>query len=79
MGRDQQLAKIINSGAPNATDQLVEGAWALVKDYPKRPNGYDYMMAAIEDYEYDGKTPRRGRWRKNWLPVPRPPKRLMAP
>jgi peroxiredoxin len=54
MWRDQQLAKIMNSRASNATDQLVEGARALIKDYPKRANGYEYMMAATEHYEYAG-------------------------
>jgi len=55
MWRDYELMKIANSSSSNATDQLVEGAWALVKDYPQRANGYQSIMMAIEDYEYEGK------------------------
>ncbi|HZF01755.1 MAG TPA: TlpA disulfide reductase family protein [Methylomirabilota bacterium] len=52
--RDEQLDKIMNSGASNATDRLVEGAWTLIKDYPKEANGYQFIMGATEDYEYLG-------------------------
>jgi peroxiredoxin len=56
MWRDDQLMKIAGSGASNAMDLMVEGAWGLVKDYPDRANGYQNITMAIEDYEYDGKT-----------------------
>jgi len=54
MWREDQLMKIANSEATNATDLVVEGAWALIKDFPKEANGYQAIMMAIEDYEYDG-------------------------
>jgi peroxiredoxin len=60
MWRVYQLMKIGNSGASNATDLLVEGAWGLINDYPHRANGYQDIMAATEDYDYDGK-PNQGR------------------
>lgn len=53
--RDEQLMEIANSGASNATDKLVEGAWRLVKDYPNRANGYQAIMMATEDYEFEDK------------------------
>jgi peroxiredoxin len=53
--REHVLMKIAISGASNATDLLVEGARGLIKDYPDRANGYEDIMMAIEDYEYDGK------------------------
>jgi thiol-disulfide isomerase/thioredoxin len=55
MWRNQQLLKIMNSGASNATDLLVEGAWGLIKDYPDRANGYQDIMIAIDGYDYEGK------------------------
>lgn len=56
MLRVDQLLKVMNSGASNATDQVVEGARALIKDYPNRANGYQLIMAEIEHYEYDGQS-----------------------
>jgi thiol-disulfide isomerase/thioredoxin len=55
MWRVDQVMKIPGSGVANETDLVVEGARALIKDYPDRPNGYTSLMMAIEDYEYDGK------------------------
>jgi thiol-disulfide isomerase/thioredoxin len=54
MWRVDQVMKIPGSGVSNATDMVVEGAWGLIKDYPDRPNGYQTMMMAIEDYYFDG-------------------------
>jgi peroxiredoxin len=54
--RSDQLLKIMNSGASNATDQVVNGAWALIRDYPNRANGYQLIMGSIEDYGYDDKS-----------------------
>lgn len=54
--RNDQLLKINNSGVANATDLVVEGAWALIKDYPKEANGYQDIMMAVEDYEYLGQS-----------------------
>ena len=65
MWRVHQLLKIMNSGASNATDQLVAGARALIKDYPDRPNGYQLIMATIENSEYGENLPKRGRLRVN--------------
>ncbi len=53
--RENQLMKIANSGASNAMDLVVKGAWALIKDYPNEANGYQDITMAIEAYEYDGK------------------------
>jgi thiol-disulfide isomerase/thioredoxin len=53
MWRVDQVMKIPGSGVSNATDLVVQGAWGLVKDYPDRPNGYQTLMMAIEDYDYD--------------------------
>jgi peroxiredoxin len=58
--RVDQLHKIMNSGATNSTDRLVEGAWTLARDYPNRINGYQLLMAATVGYEYDG-NPAKGR------------------
>jgi peroxiredoxin len=52
--RDYELMKIAGSGATNANDLFVEGAWRLAKDYPDRANGYEDLMAAIERYDYEG-------------------------
>jgi peroxiredoxin len=54
--RSDRLLKIINSGVSNATDLVVEGAWALIKDYPKEANGYQDIMMAIGGYEYHGQS-----------------------
>ena len=54
MWRENQLMTIADSRAANATDLLAEGAWALIKDYPKEENGYQNIMMAIEGYEYEG-------------------------
>jgi peroxiredoxin len=56
MWRENQLMKIADSGASNAVDLVVEGAWALIKDYPNEANGYQDIMMAIEDYQFVGKT-----------------------
>ena len=52
--REDELWKVHNSHAPDATDKFVQGAWALAKDYPNEANGYQDIMAATEDYEYLG-------------------------
>ncbi len=52
--RDRELERIIRSGSTNATDLLVEGARALIKDYPERENGYQTIMIALEEYERAG-------------------------
>ena len=64
--RDQQLMTIMNSGGSNATDELVEGAWALIRDYPQRANGYQAIMAAMEHYEIEG-NPAKARLLANQL------------
>ncbi len=56
MRRNQQLRAIANSGTTNATDLSVVGAWTLIRDYPQRANGYQDIMAAIEDYQFLGQT-----------------------
>jgi thiol-disulfide isomerase/thioredoxin len=56
MLRRQQLLEVASSGSSNATDQLVEGAWALIEDYPNRTDGYELIMMSIEHYEYEGKS-----------------------
>ncbi|MGP8020541.1 MAG: TlpA family protein disulfide reductase [Limisphaerales bacterium] len=55
MWREEQLLEIANSRASNAMDQFAEGAWALIKDYPDKPNGYQDIMWAADDDQYDGK------------------------
>jgi thiol-disulfide isomerase/thioredoxin len=52
--RDYELMKIAGSGATNADDLFVEGAWRLAKDYPDRANGFQDLMGAIEHYDYEG-------------------------
>ena len=52
--RSDELWKIQNSHAPDAIDKFVKGAWKLAKDYPDEANGYQDIMAAMEDYEYLG-------------------------
>jgi peroxiredoxin len=52
--RVELLNRVMNSSMSNATEQGVEGARALIKDYPTRPNGYEFIMEAIEVYEYEG-------------------------
>ncbi|MDE3100378.1 MAG: TlpA family protein disulfide reductase [Verrucomicrobiota bacterium] len=54
MWRNQRLEKIMNSDATNRIDRFVEGAWQLVRDYPKEANGYQDLMGAMDDYQYDG-------------------------
>ena len=54
--RNQQLLKIMGSEATNRTDLFVEGARQLIKDFPKEANGYQDIMMAVEDYEFEGKT-----------------------
>jgi peroxiredoxin len=53
--REHQLMQILESASPNATDQFVEGAWRLIKDYPDEANGYQDIMMAIGHYEYADK------------------------
>lgn len=53
--RSDGLLKLHNSGQSNATDLVVDGAWALIRDYPKQAEGYQCIMSAIEDYGYEGK------------------------
>lgn len=50
--RQHLLMQLAESDAPNATDQLVEGAWRLIKDYPDEANGYQILMMAMGHYEY---------------------------
>jgi hypothetical protein len=55
MFRENELFKIEDSDAPNSMEKFVEGAWALAKDYPNRPNGYQDIMSAMTDYQFLGK------------------------
>jgi peroxiredoxin len=48
----------MNSRGSNATEQFVSGAWALIKDFPARPNGYQCLMGAIEMYESGKESPK---------------------
>ena len=66
MWRVHLLDQIMNSGTSNATDELVQGALRLIKDYPKEANGYQFIMAAAEDYEYEGR-PEKARSSANEL------------
>ena len=52
--RDELLMRLLNSKATNRMEKFVEGAWGLAKDYPDRINGYQNVMIAMDDYEYDG-------------------------
>src|ERR1044072_5054000 len=45
--RADQLIQAGHSGLSNATDNLVEGARALIKDYPKYPHAYELMLRAM--------------------------------
>lgn len=54
--RAQHVQAIQNSGDPNATDQFVDAAWAFIRDYPQSAQGYNDIMAGIEDYEGKGQT-----------------------
>jgi thiol-disulfide isomerase/thioredoxin len=56
--RIEQLHRMMNSRATNAMEQFVSGAWALIKDYPARPNGYQCIMSAIEMYESGSESPK---------------------
>ncbi|HEY5232367.1 MAG TPA: TlpA disulfide reductase family protein [Verrucomicrobiae bacterium] len=58
MLRENALEKIENSSSPDHIEKFVDGAWALAKDYPNRPNGYQSIMSAIGDYQYLGKPDR---------------------
>jgi peroxiredoxin len=55
MWRVDELYKIKESASPDRKEKFVEGAWALIKDYPDRPNGYQDIMMAIGDYQFLGK------------------------
>ena len=55
MWRVHLLDQIGNSGLTNATDKLVEGAQMLVKDYPNGADGYQIIMEAVGDYEFEAK------------------------
>jgi hypothetical protein len=52
------LFKIKDSNAPDRMERYVDGAWALSKEYPSRPNGYQCIMEAITDYPFLGKPDR---------------------
>jgi hypothetical protein len=52
------LLKIMDSDSPDRMERFVDGAWALSKDYPDRPNGYQDIMMAITDYPFLGKPDR---------------------
>lgn len=55
--RDELLKRIEQSNATNRTDLFVAGAWALARDYPNQLNGYQCLMEALGDYEYEGNLP----------------------
>jgi thiol-disulfide isomerase/thioredoxin len=52
--REELLMRLLNSKDTNRMERFVEGAWQLAEDYPDRPNGYENIMMAMEDYEYQG-------------------------
>ena len=52
--RTDQLAKIMNSESVNTTGLIEVGAHELLKDYPKRTGGYDFLMIATERYGLKG-------------------------
>ena len=52
--REHLLMQIELSKATNAMDQFVAGSWALAKDYPNHINGYQNIMGAMEDFDYEG-------------------------
>ena len=54
--REDGLWKILNSKATNHLEVFVEGSRALIKDYPKEANGYQNLMAAMDDYNCLGNT-----------------------
>jgi thiol-disulfide isomerase/thioredoxin len=49
--RSDGLWDILNSKATNRLELFVDGARGLIRDYPKRPNGYTDLMAAMDDYQ----------------------------
>ena len=55
MSRVNELFKIRESGSPDHLEKFVNGVRVLIKDYPDRPNGYQDIMMAIEDYRFLGK------------------------
>src|SRR6266850_8574757 len=55
MRRVDQASHLQDSGLSNATEKSVEGARALIKDYPERPDAYCFMLSAILRYEFEGK------------------------
>jgi peroxiredoxin len=52
--REHLLNEIARSKAPDAMDQFVAGSWALAKDYPNHINGYQNIMATMENFDYEG-------------------------
>ncbi|HEX5400531.1 MAG TPA: TlpA disulfide reductase family protein, partial [Verrucomicrobiae bacterium] len=52
MWREQQLMQIANSRSPGAIDKFVAGSWSLIKDYPDEESGYQNIMMAIEDFDF---------------------------
>lgn len=52
--REHLLNQIARSKAPDAMDQFVAGSWVLARDYPNRISGYQNIMAAIGDFDYEG-------------------------
>jgi len=72
--RANRLIEIENSGATNATDLMVEGAWALIKDYPKYANGYDDLMIALEEYDFHGQADKSRALAEKLIACPAPEK-----
>ena len=68
------MIEIENSGATNATDLMVEGAWALIKDYPKYANGYDDLMIALEEYDFHGQADKSRALAEKLIACPAPEK-----
>lgn len=52
MWREHQLLELANVGTSNAIEKFVAGSWLLAKEYPDRPNGYQDLMEATEEYEF---------------------------
>src|SRR5439155_5981754 len=74
MWRVHQVSQVRDSGLSNATDNVVEGARALIKDFPKRPDAYYLMMSATIHYEYDGKPDQARTLAKEMIEGPAPEK-----
>jgi hypothetical protein len=74
MRRVDQARHLQDSGLSNATDNVVEGARALIKDFPKRPDAYYLMMSSTIHYEYDGKPDQARTLAKEMIEGPAPEK-----